>query len=134
LNTYHSFKLLVDWKVFKGFFKKTKRTFFNEKIQEITLKNKKPWNIINWIKKHKLPAIEALQFNRWLCIKLDDLWQALHLTFNSAQDYQINLCLLDEISMKSILEWPPFSKEEFRDATVCSHQDLIIYLGDILKF
>ena len=29
---------------------------------------------MNWIKKHKLPAIEALQFNRQLCIGISDLW------------------------------------------------------------
>jgi len=48
-----------------------------KKIQEITLKNKK----------HKLLAIKALQFNRQLCIELDDLWKVLHFNFNSAQDH-----------------------------------------------
>jgi len=70
---------------------------------------------MNWIKKCKLLAIEALQFNRCLYIKLEDLWQALHQTFNSAQDCQINVHLLDKVPMKSILEWSLFSKEKFRD-------------------
>ena len=54
---------------------------------------------MNWVKKHKLPAIEAIQHNGQLCIKLEDLWQALHLSFNSAQNHQI-----DCYDLKS-LEW-----------------------------
>ena len=79
-------------------------------------KNKKSWNLINQIKIHKILAIEALQFNGCLCIKLEDLWEVLYQTFNSAQDHQINVYLLDEISMKFISEQSPFSKEKFRDA------------------
>jgi len=86
LNVYCSSKSIVDWKDFKGFIKETKRSFFNNKIQEITSKNKRPWDLMNWVKKCKLPAIEALQFNGHLCIELEDLWQALHQTFNSARD------------------------------------------------
>jgi len=41
-----------------------KQVFFNSKIQEITLTNKKIWNLISWIKKQKLPVIEAIKFNR----------------------------------------------------------------------
>jgi len=40
--------------------RRTKKSFFNEKIQEITSKNKCLWELMNWIKKHKLPAMEAL--------------------------------------------------------------------------
>jgi len=62
----------------------------------------------------KLSAIEALCFNGQPCIELDKLWQALHQLFNSAQNYQININILDELSSKLILEWDPFSKEEFK--------------------
>jgi len=41
---------------------------------------------MNWIKKHKLPAIEAIQFNGHLYIKLGNLWQAFHQTFNLDQN------------------------------------------------
>ena len=49
-------------------------------------------------------AIEALQYNRYPYIDLDDLWQALHQTFNLVQNYQINLSLLDETLSRSIME------------------------------
>ena len=71
---------------------------------------------MNWVKKHKLPAIEALQYDRHSCIELNNLWQTLHLIFNLAQNHQIDLSLLDEILLKSIMEWLPFSKEEFKNA------------------
>jgi len=37
------------------------------------LKNKKLWDLIDWIKKCKLPAIEAIKFNRHPYNKLEDL-------------------------------------------------------------
>ena len=36
--------------------------------------------------------------------------------FNSVQNHQVNICLLDEVSLKPLLEWPNFLKEEFRSA------------------
>ena len=41
LNTYCSSKSLEDWKKFKGSVKQTKHSFFDEKIQEITSRNKR---------------------------------------------------------------------------------------------
>jgi len=70
---------------------------------------------MNWIKKYKLLAIEALQFNKQLCIEISDLWQVLHLTFNSAQNHQINLELLDKIPTLLKTNWPLFSNKEFEN-------------------
>ena len=36
--------------------------------------------------------------------------------FKSAQNHQVNICLLDEVSLKHLSEWPNFLKEEFRSA------------------
>ena len=39
---------------------------------------------MNWIKKQKLPAMEAIKFNEYPCNELDNLWQTLHQSFNLA--------------------------------------------------
>ena len=69
---------------------------------------------MNWVKKWKLLAIKAIQFNGQYCIKLDDLWNVLHGSFNSAQSCQIDPSLLDKISNKKIYLWAPFSREELK--------------------
>jgi len=40
---------------------------------------------MNWVKKQKLSAIEAIQYEGHPHIELEDLWIALHNSFNSAQ-------------------------------------------------
>ena len=80
---------------------------------------------MNCVNKCKLLAIEAIQYNGWLCLKLDDLWQALHLSFNSAQNHQINTELLEEIPSKPITQWKPFSEEEFTSVILKYNNSLI---------
>lgn len=62
--TYRAFKKIEDWKDFKKMVKNTKQSFFDDKIQEITLKNQRLWDLMNWVKKQKLLAIKIIQFNR----------------------------------------------------------------------
>jgi len=64
----------------------------------------------------KLPVIEAIQYEGHLCIKLKDLWIALHNFFNSAQMWEIDIYVLDDIPNKSMKEWNLFSKQELIDA------------------
>ena len=71
---------------------------------------------MNWVKKQKLPATEAIKFNGYPCNELDDLWQTLHHFFNSVQDRLINFQLLDEIPLCQQAEWLLFSKVKFIDA------------------
>jgi len=73
LVVYHTFRRKEDWINYKETIRIAKNVFFNNKIQEIATTNKKPWNLINWIKKQKLPTTEVIKFNRLLCNNLDNL-------------------------------------------------------------
>ena len=42
----------------------------------------------------------------------------LHSTFNTAQNHQINIEILNEIDHKPVAQWAPFSKEELKQAIV----------------
>ena len=57
--------------------------------------------LINWVKKHKLPAVEAIQYEGCLCIKLKDLWNAFYKFFNSTQERKVDIYFLDKIPNKS---------------------------------
>jgi len=71
---------------------------------------------MNWVKNHKLPAIKAIKYNGRPCLKIKNLWQALHESFNTAQHQQADTSILKEISNKAVFQWSPFSKEEFMSA------------------
>ena len=49
------------------------------------------------------------------CNTLPDLWHALHNSYNSAKDRSIDICFLNEIPQASTINWPTFSKQEFRE-------------------
>ena len=70
---------------------------------------------MNQLRKYKLLAIEAIQFNECSYIKLDNLWQALYQTFNLAQNHKVNVQLLNRIPLKPQFKWLLFSRAEFID-------------------
>ena len=71
---------------------------------------------MNWVNKKKLPAIETIKHNGSLCLELNDLWQALHSSFNSAQFRSIDETILNECKSFTPMTWLKFSKEEFTHA------------------
>jgi len=76
---------------------------------------------MNWVNKCKLPAIEMIKYNGNPCLKLADLWQALHSSFNSAQFQIIDETVLNELESFPSSMWLDFSEEELTCAIVnCS--------------
>ena len=73
LDNYRLSRSLENWKKFKKIVKDTKRSFFDDKIQEISNKSCGLWELMNWIKRKKLPTIEAINHNGHPCLTLNSL-------------------------------------------------------------
>ena len=69
---------------------------------------------MSWVNKKKLPVIEMIKYNNWQCQDINDLWCALHSTFNMASNWQVDTTILDEICDKPVIPWPEFSRKEFK--------------------
>jgi len=114
LNNYKISRSLDNWKKFKKVIKNTKRSLFDAKIQEVANKSHGPWELMNWINRHKLPTIEAIKYDGHPCLSPDSLWKVLHTSFNTALNCQVDTNILSEIEHKMTSTWSPFFKEEFK--------------------
>ena len=68
---------------------------------------------MNWVNKKKLLAIETIKHNGSSYLELNNLWQALHSSFNSAQFRNVDELVLNECKSVSPMTWLKFSEEEF---------------------
>ena len=116
LNNYRLSRSRNNWKFFKLTIKEAKQSFFNSKIQEITNMSQGPWELMNWVKKRKLPATEAIKYNGTPCLSSDSLWNTLHNSFNTALHRQVDFNILNKVEHKPCQVWNPFSRYEFESA------------------
>ncbi|CAA7269051.1 unnamed protein product [Cyclocybe aegerita] len=92
LETFRVYQLghsLADYNKFRKACKDAKHDFFDEHIAEIATSRKRPWDLMEWVKQCKLPPCEAICNGDQPCHDMDDLWDVLHGTYNSAsgQEY-----------------------------------------------
>ncbi|RXW14340.1 hypothetical protein EST38_g11511, partial [Candolleomyces aberdarensis] len=116
LEEYRRVMSVENHKAFRSAVKAAKRTFFDERIEEIATTNKRPWDLMDWVKERKNPPCEAIQFNGQPCHELNDLWDALHNTYNAASDRPVDLSMLDDLPDEPERQWPEFSLLELRQA------------------
>jgi len=71
---------------------------------------------MNWVKKKTLPAIKSIMFKGQPCNSLPSLWKGLHSLYNLAENYTIDTRFLSKVPQCKAFEWPPFSRQEFKNA------------------
>ncbi|KAJ2911570.1 hypothetical protein MD484_g8847, partial [Candolleomyces efflorescens] len=116
LEEYRADSSVEKHKAFRSTVKAAKRKFFDARIEEISGTNKRPWDLMDWVKERKNPPCEAIQFNGQPCHDMDALWTALHSTYNSAANRPVDLSILDELPNEPQRDWPTFSLLELRQA------------------
>jgi len=62
LNKYQASGNIQHWKEFKANVCTAKKNFFNEKIYKIISSNKRPWDLMNWVRKKSLPTIKFISY------------------------------------------------------------------------
>ena len=97
LATYRCTEAREDWHLFCSTTRSTKRSFFDDRIAEIASTNKRPWDLMSWVKQYKLPVVEAIQYQGLSCNSLSNLWYALHSSYNVTANRSVQLSILDDI-------------------------------------
>ncbi|KAF4616669.1 hypothetical protein D9613_008629 [Agrocybe pediades] len=91
LATYRNDKSDVNWYLFRDTVKRVKREFFETRIGEIAYANRRPWDLMEWVKQRKLPACEAIRYQGQPCHGMNSLWNALHNTYNLASGQVVDI-------------------------------------------
>jgi len=59
---------------------------------------------MSWVRKKSLSAIESISYENCSCNTLSDLWNALHKSYNSAENRLVNTRLLNELPQANGIE------------------------------
>ena len=122
LETYRRTGEHLDWFSFCSVTRQAKRKFFDNRIAKIASTNKQPWDLMSWVKQHKLPAVEAICFQGQPCNDLPDLWRALYQSYNATANHSVDQSVLDEVSSQATCSWVPFSLLEMQEVLkACSN-------------
>jgi len=105
-----------DWHLFCSTTRSAKRSFFDNRIAEITSTNKHPWDLMSWVKQRKLPAVEAIRYPGLPCNSLPDLWHAHHSSYNAAANHSVQLSILDDVPCLAPRPWVSFFMLEMSKA------------------
>ncbi len=97
-----------DWSAFRRAVREAKRNFFAERIQEVAVTNMRPWDLMEWVKQRKNPPCEAIQRDGEPCHDLEQLWDALHSSYNAASGRQCDVSMLDDLPDEPVREWGAF--------------------------
>jgi hypothetical protein len=109
--------LPADWMAFQEATRKAKHKHFDECIEDIAHTNLRPWDLMDWVGPRKTPPVKAISYQGVPCTSLDQLWNALHSTFNSALDRPIDPSVLgNKWESPSIRAWVLYSAAELSDA------------------
>jgi len=73
LATYRRTGAREDWRLFCSITRSAKQSFFDDRIIEIASTNKCPWDLMSWVKQHKLSAVEAIRYQSLPYNSLPDL-------------------------------------------------------------
>src|SRR5215510_3842487 len=101
---------------FKREVREAKCKFFEGRINEIASSNKRPWDLMDWVKQRELPPSESLEYQGHACNSLPQLWEALHGTYNSASGRVPTIDVLDPLPDAPVREWIEFSTKEMEEA------------------
>ncbi|KAF5385874.1 hypothetical protein D9615_002451 [Tricholomella constricta] len=63
MRQYRQSRSPADYGALRRATKAAKRQFFDERIETIATKNKRPWDLMNWTKQRNLPTYEAIPYN-----------------------------------------------------------------------
>ena len=96
--------------------------FFDDKIEEISHTELRPWDLMSWTKPRKQDAVKAILHKGSPCLATEDTWNVFQDTFNAAHSRDAYSGRLGSaLNPKPKWDWAPFFGKEITEAlTGCS--------------